>query len=256
MVHAHAPESDDARRPRRLHRGRARRPGQRRSAGDARRAGRVVRPQHRPGLPQNYLENKAKFLGIGNYTEEGFASMEKALGLKDAMFAAALKTPNLKMVMGTDAVAGAHGQNMREICRTGEVGPGADATAIKSLTSLAAEVDESRRRDRRRGAGSAGRSRRRRRQPAHRRHRAAARALRHARRQGLQERAAGRPTGSPQSERRGAIAHDGRSPWWRGAWSRRACWPGCHRSPSPDPERRDPRQPSPTPAAAWSAARR
>ena len=44
-------------------------------------------------VTQNYLENKAKFLGIGNYTEEGFASMEKALGLKDAMFAAALKTP-------------------------------------------------------------------------------------------------------------------------------------------------------------------
>ena len=28
---------------------------------------------------QNYLENKAKFLGIGNYTEEGFAAMEKAI---------------------------------------------------------------------------------------------------------------------------------------------------------------------------------
>ena len=33
-------------------------------------------------VTQNYLENKAKFLGIGNYTEEGFASMEKALGLE------------------------------------------------------------------------------------------------------------------------------------------------------------------------------
>src|SRR5260370_12317059 len=27
----------------------------------------------------NYLENKSKFLGIGNYTEEGFAYMEKAI---------------------------------------------------------------------------------------------------------------------------------------------------------------------------------
>ena len=29
----------------------------------------------------NYLDNKPKFLGIGNYNEEGFASMEKALPL-------------------------------------------------------------------------------------------------------------------------------------------------------------------------------
>ena len=89
-------------------------------------------------VTQNYLENKAKFLGIGNYTEEGFASMEKALGFKDAMFSAALKTPNLKMVMGTDAVAGAHGQNMREILERVKSGQ-APMAAIRSLTSLAAE---------------------------------------------------------------------------------------------------------------------
>src|SRR6516165_1307098 len=29
----------------------------------------------------NYLDNKPKFLGIGNYTEEGFAAMEKGLPL-------------------------------------------------------------------------------------------------------------------------------------------------------------------------------
>ena len=89
-------------------------------------------------VTQNYLENKAKFLGIGNYTEEGFASMEKALGFKDAMFTAALKTPNLKMVMGTDAVAGAHGQNMREILERVKSGQ-APADAIRSLTSISAE---------------------------------------------------------------------------------------------------------------------
>ncbi len=88
-------------------------------------------------VTQNYLENRKKFLGIGNYTDEGFASMEKALGLKDAMFAAALKTKGLKMVMGTDAVAGGHGQNMREILERVKSGQ-APAEAIKSLTSLAA----------------------------------------------------------------------------------------------------------------------
>ena len=89
-------------------------------------------------VTQNYIENKARFLGIGNYTEEGFASMEKALGLKDRMFSAALKTPNLKMVMGTDAVAGAHGQNAREPIervRSGQT----PLAAITGMTWLAAE---------------------------------------------------------------------------------------------------------------------
>ena len=89
-------------------------------------------------VTQNYLENRARFDGIGNYNAEGFASMEKALGQKDAMFGAALKTPGLKMVMGTDAVAGAHGQNMRELLERVKSGqPVADA--IRSLTSISAE---------------------------------------------------------------------------------------------------------------------
>jgi imidazolonepropionase-like amidohydrolase len=88
-------------------------------------------------VTQNYLENKSRFLGIGNYNEEGFASMEKALGMKDAMFSAALKTPGLKMVMGTDAVAGAHGQNMREVFERVKSGQ-KPADAILSLTSISA----------------------------------------------------------------------------------------------------------------------
>ena len=72
-------------------------------------------------VTQNYLENRARFDGIGNYNAEGFAAMEKALGQKDAMFTAALKTPGLKIVMGTDAVAGAHGQNIREVTGAREV---------------------------------------------------------------------------------------------------------------------------------------
>jgi imidazolonepropionase-like amidohydrolase len=89
-------------------------------------------------VTQNYLENKQRFLGIGNYTEEGFSAMEKALGFKDAMFSAALKTPNLKMVMGTDAVAGAHGQNAREPIERVRSGQPPMA-AIAGMTSLAAE---------------------------------------------------------------------------------------------------------------------
>ena len=88
-------------------------------------------------VTQNYLENKARFLGIGNYTEEGFASMEKALGLRGPMFSAALKTTGLKIVMGTDAVAGAHGQNAREPIERVKAGQ-APMDAIIGMTSLAA----------------------------------------------------------------------------------------------------------------------
>jgi imidazolonepropionase-like amidohydrolase len=89
-------------------------------------------------VTQNYLENKAKYLGIGNYTEEGFASMEKALGLRGPMFSTALKTPGLKIVMGTDAVAGAHGQNAREPIERVKTGQKA-MDAIVGMTSLAAQ---------------------------------------------------------------------------------------------------------------------
>jgi imidazolonepropionase-like amidohydrolase len=89
-------------------------------------------------VTQNYLENKQRFLGIGSYTEEGFDAMEKALSLKDRMFTMALKTPGLKMVMGTDAVAGAHGQNAREAIERVKSGQ-KPMDAIMGFTSLAAE---------------------------------------------------------------------------------------------------------------------
>lgn len=87
---------------------------------------------------RNYLENKRKFLGIGNYNEEGFASMEKALPLALAAFKRALATPRLQILFGTDAVAGAHGNNVRElVCRVEEGGQ-KPMDAIVSATSLAA----------------------------------------------------------------------------------------------------------------------
>ncbi len=87
---------------------------------------------------RNYLDNKPRFLGIGNYTEEGFAAMERALPLAAATFRRAIATPGLKVVFGTDAVAGAHGRNAQEIfCRVRDGGqPAGDA--IVSATSLAA----------------------------------------------------------------------------------------------------------------------
>ena len=87
---------------------------------------------------QNYLENKARFLGIGNYNEEGFAFMEKALPGNYAMFKRALRA-QVKMPMGTDAVSGAHGQNAREIITRVREGGQEPMAALIGATSLAAE---------------------------------------------------------------------------------------------------------------------
>jgi imidazolonepropionase-like amidohydrolase len=62
----------------------------------------------------NYLDNKQKFIGVGTYTEEGFAKMQEVLPVIAEMFKHALATKNLKIVFGTDAVAGAHGRNAEE----------------------------------------------------------------------------------------------------------------------------------------------
>jgi len=88
---------------------------------------------------QNYIANKPRYLGIGNYTEEGFAQMEKAIPLNLEMFKRALKIKGLKIVFGTDAVAGAHGRNAEEAIFRVEKGGQDPMAAIVSMTSLAAE---------------------------------------------------------------------------------------------------------------------
>ncbi len=88
---------------------------------------------------RNYFENKSHFLGIGGYTPEGFAAMERAVPLVLEVFKKGLRTPGLAMVFGTDAVAGSHGRNFQELEYRVRVG-GQDAmAAITSATSLSAE---------------------------------------------------------------------------------------------------------------------
>ena len=87
---------------------------------------------------QYYLANKSHYLGIGNYNEEGFAFMEKGLALNEAMIKKAVATPKLMMVIGTDAVAGAHGHNADEIVARVRQGGQKPMDAIVSATSLAA----------------------------------------------------------------------------------------------------------------------
>jgi len=86
----------------------------------------------------NYLENKRAYLGIGNYNDEGFAYMEKALPLVADVFKRAM-SHKVKIVLGTDAVAGAHGRNAEEFLYRVRDGGQAPMESITSATSLAAE---------------------------------------------------------------------------------------------------------------------
>jgi len=89
---------------------------------------------------RNYLDNRARYEGLGNYTDSGFAAMERALPLAAADLRMALATPGLKVVYGTDAVAGADGHNADDlICRVQQAGE-VPMHAIIAATSLNAEA--------------------------------------------------------------------------------------------------------------------
>jgi imidazolonepropionase-like amidohydrolase len=88
---------------------------------------------------QNYLDNKPKFLGIANYTEEEMNEMEKAIPVTLATFKRALAVPGLKIIFGTDAVAAAHGRNIEELIYRVQKGGQDPKAAVTSATSLAAE---------------------------------------------------------------------------------------------------------------------
>jgi imidazolonepropionase-like amidohydrolase len=89
---------------------------------------------------QNYLDNKSHYLGIGNYTEAAFGIMEKVLPEFQELFRRAIRTPGLKVVFGTDAVAGAHGRNAEEFLYRVQTCGQAPMAALVSANSLAAEA--------------------------------------------------------------------------------------------------------------------
>lgn len=93
-------------------------------------------------LLENYLLNKHKYAGTPFFpkTEEGFAAMEKILPMNHELVQRAVKIPDLKIVFGTDAVAGAHGRNAEEfIDRVRDCGVD-PMSALVSANSLGAEA--------------------------------------------------------------------------------------------------------------------
>jgi imidazolonepropionase-like amidohydrolase len=85
----------------------------------------------------NYIDNKPKYLGIANYTDEGFAYMEKALPLISDVLRRA-RAHHVMIVFGTDAVAGSHGRNFEEFIYRVKDGGDKPMDSIVSATSVAA----------------------------------------------------------------------------------------------------------------------
>jgi imidazolonepropionase-like amidohydrolase len=88
---------------------------------------------------KNYLQHKDQYLGTQGYPPDGFAAMEKALPLNCELVRQAAKTPGLKMVFGTDAVAGMHGRNAEEFIERVNCGV-APMAAMVSAQSVGAEA--------------------------------------------------------------------------------------------------------------------
>jgi imidazolonepropionase-like amidohydrolase len=90
-------------------------------------------------LLQNYFEHRDIFARPGsNFGEQGYEYMERAKPIAIAGFKKALAA-GIKMPMGTDAVAGAHGQNARETIVRVKEGGQKPMDGIIGTTSLAAE---------------------------------------------------------------------------------------------------------------------
>ena len=93
-------------------------------------------------LLENYILNRGKYAGTPFYpkTEEGFAVFETILPMNHDLLRRAARIPGLKIVFGTDAVAGAHGRNAEEfIDRVRDCGVKPMAAMI-SANSLGAEA--------------------------------------------------------------------------------------------------------------------
>jgi imidazolonepropionase-like amidohydrolase len=90
-------------------------------------------------LFHNYFEHRDRFLGIGNWTDEGYAHMERARPEGWRWFRRA-REKKVRIVFGTDAVPGTHGRNAEEFIFRVEDGGQPPMEAIVSATSVAAEA--------------------------------------------------------------------------------------------------------------------
>jgi len=102
-------------------------------------AGAFISPQ--VGLVvQSYWENRERYLGVGNYTEEGMRTMMDDIYLDFEVCTLAANMPNAKLVFSTDATAGAHGRNAEEFIGRVEHCGQTPMEALVSASQVAAEA--------------------------------------------------------------------------------------------------------------------
>jgi imidazolonepropionase-like amidohydrolase len=89
---------------------------------------------------QNYMENKARYLGVGNYTEEGMQTMQDDMHFDFELCSLVAQLPNAKLVFSTDATAGAHGRNAEEFIGRVEYCGQTPMEALVSANQVAAEA--------------------------------------------------------------------------------------------------------------------
>ena len=85
---------------------------------------------------ENYLLNKQKFAGTPGFPEEVFPTIKELIPQYHEFTKRALKVPGLKIVFGSDALAGSHGRNAEEFIdrvRDGGMDPMAAMVAANSL---------------------------------------------------------------------------------------------------------------------------
>lgn len=93
-------------------------------------------------LLENYLLNKDKYVGTPYFpaTKEGFSVFEQILPMEHELMQRAANIPGLRIVFGTDALAGAHGHNAEEfVDRVRDCGVDPMA-AMVSANALGAEA--------------------------------------------------------------------------------------------------------------------
>jgi imidazolonepropionase-like amidohydrolase len=89
---------------------------------------------------ENYLDNKDRFAGTPGYPQEVFPAIKEMIPIYHDFMKQAVKVPGLKIVFGSDALAGSHGRNAEEFIdrvRDGGVEPMA---ALVSANSLGADA--------------------------------------------------------------------------------------------------------------------
>ena len=91
-------------------------------------------------LLETYLKYKDSYLAPPYYTEESFAAMKALIPAHAEFIQRAIRIPGLKIVYGTDAVAGVHGRNAEDFINRVRGGGLDSMAAMVSANSLGAEA--------------------------------------------------------------------------------------------------------------------